>query len=364
MAYSPDQCVSPIDILLMFCGNKLYTCNKLMKLANVMQYGINVIHFGINLYLVSTDSQSRDILFFVLQLSYLLLALITLHTIKWKCNDIISLNRTIVGNVSNHMQFRLILCSTTLAVAAILPQVSMTYFFLKQLYAMTSTEVVRYYFNDSQTYYNVKLAYAWYDNFCYTIIPYALSGQALYLYFIYGQHLVQKTFFGNIMGRKVNVFGEKQSLEILNNLRSIDNLKASIEEIFNLMPFLWFVYIFVSCSGYIKLLTGSHQTLYYTKEYTLTEVFYLAWFMMYQVIIIMCIQHSNDYSVSSLDTFITSLISSPLNQSNLFLIKRLKANSGTQLTGWNMFELNKKFILDFLGALISFTVLFIQLSNF
>lgn len=45
------------------------------------------------------------------------------------------------------------------------------------------------------------------------------------------------------------------------------------------------------------------------------------------------------------------------------LIDEVKSNLNMNLTGWGMFKLNKELVLAFLGSIITFSVLFLQLTQ-
>ena len=45
------------------------------------------------------------------------------------------------------------------------------------------------------------------------------------------------------------------------------------------------------------------------------------------------------------------------------LVHELEKAGGSEFTAWDMFDINRKFVLSFVSSLITFTVLFIQITS-
>ncbi|KAI1288502.1 hypothetical protein HDE_09370 [Halotydeus destructor] len=137
--------------------------------------------------------------------------------------------------------------------------------------------------------------------------------------------------------------------------RRVNAVKKEFNDLFSIFPVLWFYSIFLKSSGTItKASSVAHS--YYSIIYQTLGFEVLIIFTVVYVIALA------DNHVSRLvDEYIEAkMLTSSLNDiSKLFLADELRRKAS--MTALFLFELNGSLVLSFLGSLITFTVVFIQL---
>ena len=142
--------------------------------------------------------------------------------------------------------------------------------------------------------------------------------------------------------------------------RYILRLRSQFDDLFSLIPFITYMELFFKASLY---LINTEQTNF---EFTFTVVMYWWWFVA-QVILtsmnIVSIDYVNHKMVTLFDAFVIQCIRS--RNSDLDQLRHeIESDLKMSITGWKMYDINRSFVLNYLSALVTFSVLFMQiLSN-
>ena len=141
----------------------------------------------------------------------------------------------------------------------------------------------------------------------------------------------------------------------------IESAVNEFDRTFSMFPFIWFVILFYkSCFHLILLKSQSFMIdIPMAINYVWFVVEYLA-----TMSILFTIDRVNKQTQRSFESYRKRFIRSKMSGSaSRELNNDIEKQLNLKLTAWSMFELNKSFILSFISSLITFSVLFMQLSN-
>lgn len=141
-------------------------------------------------------------------------------------------------------------------------------------------------------------------------------------------------------------------------LVKIKQNRQHFEEVCNFLPFLWFTYACLACSGYINQFSNE-------EIYSILNVAEYIFFIAYLFTSLFFISFINSKLQKSTKSVLDSLMLTDTSESQYktLLIEEFKQNSKIQFTASNFFRLEKSFALTFISAVSSFTVLFLQMAH-
>jgi hypothetical protein len=129
------------------------------------------------------------------------------------------------------------------------------------------------------------------------------------------------------------------------------------ESIFNIFPFLWLEYFFVTITGDITLVTDMTSIIVHSMTYLLDTLFVMAVIFALDVMM----RKEKKTAIIACDE-IMSNETVPFEQ-RILITMEIKDKMCTQtLTGSGLFFIDRSLILTFLGSTVSFSVLFTQIS--
>lgn len=140
----------------------------------------------------------------------------------------------------------------------------------------------------------------------------------------------------------------------------IREIKYLLDDRASLIPLLWLGNIF------IKSFANGVALKYNVLTQSTTFTFFLNYWYLIQetlhvLLLILYLDHVNSKAQGYLLEFRRECLKYEHNQELELLFAELETSVSIRLTGWSMFTLNKEFVLSFISALISFSILFIQL---
>lgn len=158
----------------------------------------------------------------------------------------------------------------------------------------------------------------------------------------------------------------KEGKESVRSLRILWHEMRGIKDRFtnssSLIPLLWMGNIF------FKSFSNGVAIRYNVMNGSSTSTFSLIlnyWYLVEEIfhvlVIILYIDRVNGKAQVELLQFRRECLERERSQEVELLYQDLKESILIQVTGWSMFTLNKEFVLSFISALISFSILFIQL---
>lgn len=357
-----SQCIEFLDYALILSGNKLYISNCCVKWTNLAFRTLFLLCTYLYMVCALGRIAQTSILYFILDITFAVTVIALQHVLLWRCDAIKGLLEEIVKLLAYRQLKQLKSLSRALIVLMLIPQTYFGYNYFMVLMTTQSSVIVVLYFGDSLQQSSLivwKSAAAWILHIMYVYPPYLTTSMALYSFVLCSLLLAEKQFFlnSNDLIAKDGPFRD-----ILLNRRRMNSLKDRFEQTFNLIPFIWFVYFFNSLSGYLKLVMDMSNPNHVTNEFVVKEMITFVITFLYACAIIVFIQHYNNQVSQLSSKLIATILNSPRDEYQTLLIDELEVNSSLKLTGWDMFDLNKAFILNFISALITFSVLFIGLS--
>ncbi|KAI1299845.1 hypothetical protein HDE_03680 [Halotydeus destructor] len=165
--------------------------------------------------------------------------------------------------------------------------------------------------------------------------------------------------------RSVSRFPETKETydETLQTINSIQLRHDEFEAMFNMYPLLWFTVTFINVSGI--LLTNILSSNKYSTAYSIAEL-KDSLLLLYFIVRI-------DREKASVETLIAEIDSSMMQHQSVCEdvkstllssgIRKLLAELNLDHTALRLFPLDRSLILNFVGALITFSVLFVQLAG-
>lgn len=185
----------------------------------------------------------------------------------------------------------------------------------------------------------------------------SFQGITLCLYFVMLFYNCEKSFIEEVS--KLKVLTSDQITKIYKFRRQIATLKSQFNDYFNVLPLLWYTYVFFAMSSYTvyfkinvqNILVGIFTTMDIGQQTIST------------MIVPILISHFNDQISEQLEHISHIVVNSKGDTVlKVRLINQLE-NCDLKLTGWGLFNVNKDFVLNFVSAVISFSVLILQITT-
>lgn len=187
----------------------------------------------------------------------------------------------------------------------------------------------------------------------------------IYSFFVYSIYLTEKSFLEDFNNELVS---NSKSLNLLSVALSrklrLNELKSQAESVLNIFPFLWCAYLFKSTSAYIMQQAQSVSTS--TADMILSLILFSDYIvpMCFLFGLLLFIENRSDKIKDMSTSTLRRLVKTyhPDIESKTHLIQQFEHNAHLPLTGWSMFDLNKRFMLSFVSSVLSFSVLILQID--
>lgn len=362
-----------IEVYLALTGNRLFCRNNAAKMINRL---INWVTFAVSYYLLivclyNNDYKNMNLLSFNFLMFHASIVAI-MHLLAYNSKNIASLYEESLSLVTKEDRSKArrisFACLAFLMITSIVWSVNHIIRLRSFDLASFSNSIL---FNRLQLGSKVALPvtiFVYYVNaFHY---PFVMYQQILLTICLY-MHLLYTIFRGNMN------FSKTAKLAISNAMKGkemnffafhcfrmdLNKLKRRFESVMNLFPFIWFTIMFFACAGYMWVARNisKMQTTLHGLIFEISVYFTMVFSNVITVAILSILREKSCEEVTQLaDSLIR--IRSPDSDAAL-LIDELQNRCYVPLTGWSMFELDRKFIVSYLSGLLTFAILFIQLTE-
>lgn len=198
-----------------------------------------------------------------------------------------------------------------------------------------------------------------------------ITASVLFLtYICYSLHILENRFLKEFQFNKLSTI--ETSLRSLKETKlkflNLQQIKESINENLGILPFLWFLELFASTCfriTQIAMENNSSENIYVILEYFYE--FSLLCFLYLFFIFSISYYESKRPTINELliflnrDSIHNQMTASELFEKLLFVQQLNNFLTKSTYTAWNVFTIEKKFILIFLNSVAPFSVMFIQL---
>lgn len=176
----------------------------------------------------------------------------------------------------------------------------------------------------------------------------------VYLYFVILISKLKGDFLGNCDYKKKP---DEEKMRIL--WRKIVEISFEFEQLFNLFPLIWFINIFCKSTAY---LIGARKGNQAESMGFLIRCYFFLIEAIFPSLVILILDGMNVKLERLLNRITKRKLKSSNESISSELIEQVSDGLEMRFTGWSMFPLRKTFLLGFLSSLISFSVLFMQLT--
>lgn len=193
-------------------------------------------------------------------------------------------------------------------------------------------------------------------------LDWILIGGIPYLFFLIVLRNVEISYFKNLS----NDLQKTKQINILDTHKKfhyeITELKEYFEKVLNIFPLMWFMMIFSQCSSFI-----AHRQADYDNRFSLEFAVKFATYCLNMILVFyVCFYNEKMNNEISKEAENVIRLSSQLikccDYQYVHLLDEFRKTS-CKLTAWGLFELRKSLFLSFLSAMVTFTVLFMQIKE-
>ena len=164
----------------------------------------------------------------------------------------------------------------------------------------------------------------------------------------------------NFINRCVSLQLSKSNVDALKfEWQFIVNLRKRFDDILSPLPFIWYSEMFLKASLYLI------ETQRSRFEFTFYITLFWIWFFEEIAMTLMTIV-SIDYVNQKMSAMNQKLVIRCIKSRNPGLDSlrcEMKDDLKMTITGWKMFKIDRRIVLSYLSALVTFSVLFMQLSS-
>lgn len=194
----------------------------------------------------------------------------------------------------------------------------------------------------------------------------SLSTVLLYLHILYCIYQIDVDYHCRLKTNLIRTpeIMECNKSEAICRLVRINMARNSFEKALNVFPFIWFSVLFFACSGNIWLARHYHA-MNLTMHYFIFDLTVYVVNVMLVMVVIFAVSQVKELSCEKMRKIGSRLVSLSVKDEQItLLVNELRHRCQMNFTGWSMFVLDKNLILSFLGGLLTFAVLFIQISEY
>lgn len=366
-----DQiCFKYIDIILFSVGLKLFRTSSTIAILNyvIRLIAITDIYSNVasNAVQILVTDEAFDLYHYTYLISHLIMASIH-HVIIIRTRSLKELLSSIFNMLTKREKRKLFRASNLLLASyAIITVFQLLSQFL-YVYMMGYSGVVLDLTSipaEEDNWYIVCLAI--FKMFAFAIFnsnTFTVSA-ILYTFLVYSLHLIDESFSKRLSKANMNY------ATTIKARFKIDELRQQFNTLLSNLPFLWLSFLFILASGFV-VITLDEDSVTSEPLYLLGE--WLA-YVGYSFAIIgsllvctylskqsasICRKLAYEISLCDIESYRQSR-STPI--SKRFLLKHLERKGYIKLSAWSVFKVSKELLLSFLGAIISFSILFAQIA--
>ena len=185
-----------------------------------------------------------------------------------------------------------------------------------------------------------------------------IGGAGIYTFFVKSIQEYEESFFDRI----------ENSLKLLTpgsvllQRKKVNKKKECFLTLMSYLPCLWFVYLFISATGFIMSLTSE-----WNRNHLLVTILGFGPPMLLNIVMIVYLtltaSHCMDVIRNRLEELSEDIARRPDVIQWQIVLTQIEEDKRFEFTAWGFFDINKRLELSFLASLISFTALFTQMSS-
>lgn len=193
----------------------------------------------------------------------------------------------------------------------------------------------------------------------------------LYSYFINALHIAEVSYLTTLK----KIVNSKLHVQLIASRHHLTEMRSNVEKVLNHLPLVWFTLLFCSCSGYLKLAKDrilyehvsksrdASITGFTSKSWMYSELSVFAIHMVSVVYVLFLIQRLRSTIQIEQLAVARNVLQSTLDEATKAkLIDVILIKYDDQYTGSSLFELDKPFVLRFVGALVSFSIMLSEID--
>lgn len=335
-----------LDILLFASGIKVFIGSRAVKYVNHGLLAIALICYTVSFIegFEQVRTSSKFSILTVLEREIrALCGLAFIWVIKRNASTIVSVIPEVLSSLTRDQ--RKSLCRHSLACVLLIVLT------ILQEFASTSWHLA-----------NVK---SWPPTVKHTLVDYAksydyvnswfLGGVAIYAFYVKAIMFLDDNFF--LMVRERGLTEESASKLALGRKHIMTQREMMLGSL-SVMPCLWFVHLFIKASAAtIEVVERFDKTS--DKIWRLAPLVYMILAILY--LVWLCDLCTYRLRKKVHETIVSIMRKDQTEQMDVF-VQELKENGAQEITSWDAFDVNRKFTIAFVSSLITFVVLFVQLT--
>ncbi|KAI1309152.1 hypothetical protein HDE_00177 [Halotydeus destructor] len=184
-------------------------------------------------------------------------------------------------------------------------------------------------------------------------------GILLFTFNVYCGHILTLNYLLTIKWSWHRMNDDDFPREVLIELRKKQSLKQSVQDTLAILPVIWFLDFFMA--GSAMVIVGRRLT---SHNMLIIQMLPIAENVIMVVICVSVMDVLRDRELAKIPEAVDAIVTSvgSLTNEHLALMKQL-AQYNNDINACGLFNINKSFLLSFLGAVISFSVLLIQMTG-
>lgn len=362
---SSASTIEGLDLILLMSGCKLYNNSKIYLIINYITriQCIALLYWVILIKIVYISSDPDPIFTFNISIIHIF-QLLNQHYLLLRSKQVRQLHQLMVSKMT--LKDKKYLRKLTFLMVIIWILASLFSIITYHLCILNSDERILIIYNFYSYDQTAKIANFWVIFitrylmlFFFAIIrnSWQLASCFLFYYLLQCLQFYDEKLINNL----INDSSKLSYVCKVKNRVHIDKLKNELESKLNLFPLLWFTFNFISMISIMIVLFKSsfEKSLPTESVYTFINIT-ITFIVLYKI----------DSIKNFINTKYDKLICITLNENNnnfdtfkYSYLYILRNNRNIYFTACNIFQLNKGVILPFVGSLVSFSVLFVQLSQ-
>lgn len=352
--------IAPIEFVLAFSGLRLFPNSRTQKCLN---FALSAVYLTSSYYILAVRiynvKLSPAFLYDFTWIQYFLSSIAFHHSFCFRKHKIRTLIIELIGKMSNHGKLALLVACRRLRTfwmtGTIFSILSFSGYFKSDDWMVY---LIPYDLELSSTVRGITIVV--YGIICLgnTWLYSILTLCTFQIYACYKLDMEYFEYLPTFLGRT-----SKHFRAAIVERQRITNLKYRFEDVFNIFPFMIFGYLFISSGGYFILAKSDVHNLSLSMIISEWLLYFESLIMAFGFLVI--VQKFEKRTFDAVTQCIQNIVSMDNSQCpyKFLLISEISDKTIVHYTGWSMFYLNKPFILNFAAALITFTVLFIQVTT-
>lgn len=338
---------APLDILLLPIGCKIFVTSKAQKWVGRLSQIVLVVFAFCELAADFVDLKTRTKFLILTQLSYILrvissmLFVIVMSHTKEKTGLMIKLFVTdLTANQRSSLRRHAVIC--------------MVFSLSSRLIELIGT-IMHLIFENVSLYHILSDSI---PEIRYTMNQWFMTGCFIHTFFVKAVAFRHNNFFDRLH-HTIRIQAHPDDAFLANECMRLRNQRDELMSCLMFVPICWFGLIFVELAAVVM---ESSEIEHSSVEQIMIVIPLAA----YSLVLFYATFQADDVSnrlKKKIKAALSDIMSVRMTEKLPLLAHELENSMDSEFTAWSMFDINRKFVLSFISALITFTVLFIQITK-